>query len=273
MNYKLLLPLFVLSLIPVAFAQVEHDMWKYDKTECLPGSYCILSNDGESVAVVYAVGYTGPIIEVENPSGRGGDNSDEKVKSSSDEKPKKGSNNDHKTKPTFGLSHFDFNAIVSCGFSWDGTCYDVTDNWHTENEKISILTHNSYDATIKVYAARPLLSMELSLVPEIGALHKAEYRIQIILDGMYEPTIKEIKLVQKYKVISNGITGEINTVNCGYSTLLCYELKLYDIKFRAIPTVETIAIQAIDVSRRSQTTFFNEGLQVWGLSAPLEIND
>ena len=188
-----------------------------------------------------------------------------------------GSANEHLTRPTFGLSHNTHNPIVQCGFSWDNTCYDITDNWHTPFEKVDVTTGTYHMMTIKAYFEHPPLFIEFALVPELEAYHQSETKIEVLFENDFNNyyndsdddtiTIKSIAVIQKDNLIDESLlSGTITKTPCGYVDSDWYELSIYDIMFREVPFFEKIAIQAADTARRTQITYLNEGFEIDGIS-------
>ena len=178
-----------------------------------------------------------------------------------------GGDNKWKTKPTFGISHTTHLPIVECGFSWDDTCYDITDNWHTPFDKVDVKTGQVHSMNVTVFTQRPLLFMEFGLVPEVGQLHNAETKIEVMFDRMDKPSITSLSIIQNDKIIDDTIlNATISTVSCGFVESECYQLQLTNILFREAPLFEKIAIIATDASHRSQTTYLNEGFDISGPS-------
>ncbi len=219
-------------------------------------------HDSNSDLVIWTMHFTG----------FGSSSNDFTTKSSS-------SNDEWKTKPTFGISHTTDKQIVECGFSWDNTCYDITDNWHTPFEKIDVTLGTQYNMTAKAYFQTSPLFMEFALVSEVGKFSKSETKIEVFFDGYpnYNNyynidddttiSIKSITVIQKDNIIDESLlSATISKVSCGYVTSDCYELSINDIMFREVPFFEKIGILAVDTDRRSQTTYLNEGFEIDGIS-------
>lgn len=205
-------------------------------------------------------------------TGFGSSSNDSATKSS-------GSNDTWKTKPTFGVSPTTHKQIVQCGFSWNNTCYDITDNWHTPFEKVDVTLGVPYNMTAKAYFQTSPLFMEFALVPEVGEFYKSETKIEVFFDDYSNYnnyhnidndtpiSIKSITVIQKDNIIDESLLdATISKVSCGYVTSDCYELSISNIMFREIPFFEKIGILAVDTDRRSQKTYLNEGFEIDGIS-------
>lgn len=182
-----------------------------------------------------------------------------------EQKKKSGGGNEWDTRPSFGLNHKTLRQVVECGFVFDNTCYDVTDNWHTDFDKIQIKTGETHTATIKVLAEKKLKYLEFQLgVPQVGHGEKAEVTIFTEFDHQ--------GLITNFGV--NGDTDSINVLHIGGNKEKCQEsdtILKCDVVMITFDSVEplkndVIGLQAIDHKRRVQTTYLNEGINFSGIS-------
>ncbi len=195
---------------------------------------------------------------------------EDKVISVNTEQPKKkksGSGNDSqwKTKPTFGDSHQTYKPLVDCGFTFDGICYDITDNWHTDFDQLVINTGETHTFALKAYSENKLKMMELQLgVPIIGESRNAEVSILAVFD--YNTNIIDTSISGDVDSITNLHISNFK-VKCQPSDDVekC-DMVVYTMKFLEPIQNDVLGIQAVDQKRRTQTTFLNEGFDIIGKS-------
>ncbi len=211
-------------------------------------------HDSNSDLVIWTMHFTG----------FGSSSNDSATKSS-------GSDDTWRLKPTFGISHTTNNPIVQCGFSWNNICYDITDNWHTPFEKISVEVGKPYNMTMKAYYTDRPRFMEFALVPEVGKFHESESMIEIMFDhyhqGDTKMSIKSIKVIQKDNIIDESLlSASMSKTSCGFVSSSCYELAINNIMFREEPFFEKIGLSASDSKHGTQVTYLNEGFEIDGIS-------
>jgi len=173
----------------------------------------------------------------------------------------KGNSSSHKwkTKPTFGLSHNPGKQVINCGFKMGSTCYDITDNFHTEFDKVTINTGSTHDFAMKTSAQYGLKRVEFAFVPEVGLMHKAEVIIEAWFNA--DQTSSKVVVRQKENIVDESNISVTLTKN-GYE----YDAQISGVKFLEQPFFEVIAIKATDFKNRSVTTYLNEGIDVVGKS-------
>jgi hypothetical protein len=186
------------------------------------------------------------------------------------EKSGSGDGNKHKTRPSFGLSHNTFRAEVECGYQHQEVCYDITNNWHTDFEKVEIKVGVPQEIIIKGKFINGIKAIGWGLVPEVGKYHKAEVKIQVYIN--YSDEIEEVDTYQKHNIIDmDSIIYEYYQEPCGYIDSICDVVKMSNVIFMVEPVFEKIAIHGIDKQNRSHLTFLNEGYDIFGesLNEPL----
>lgn len=191
---------------------------------------------------------------------------------SEDKKKNNGSDNKHRTKPTFGLSHQTYMPVVECGYSHNGICYDITDNWYTPFDKVEIKTGVPQEIIIKGYFPKGIKTIGWGLVPEVGMYHKAEVKIQVYIDHNDEIEYEKLYTEQKHNILNmTNIVYEYYEEPCGYIESTCDVLKMSNVIFMVEPIFEKIAIYGVDLNGRTQATFLNEGYDIFGesLNEPL----
>jgi len=178
-----------------------------------------------------------------------------------------GSADGFKTRPTFGLDHNSFRALVDGGFSFNGKSHDITDNWWTPfaEQKVKIGSTNSF--TAKAYADKQLRIQEFLFgIPSIGDAHNAELGIEVVYD--YSGEIDRINVVQKTDII------DIDSIKVKHSKSTCQSddtVKRCDttrlsMKFLEPLKDKIMAIKAIDFKGRVHITYLNEGFDISGNS-------
>ncbi len=178
--------------------------------------------------------------------------------------------NKHLTRPTFGLSHSTFMPWVECGYSHNGVCYDITDNWHTDFDKVEIKTGVPQEIIIKGKFTNGVKTIGWGLIPEVGEYHKAEVKIQAHINHLDE--VDHVDTYQKHNILNmTSIVYEYYQERCGFIDSKCDVLKMSNVIFNVEPKFEKIAIYAVDDQRRTHLTSLNEGYDIFGesLNEPL----
>ncbi|RNJ79035.1 MAG: hypothetical protein D9C04_05875 [Nitrosopumilus sp. B06] len=178
----------------------------------------------------------------------------------------RGSNEDWQLNPTFGRSWGNNAQIVSGGFTFNDTSVDVTDNFHTDFDRITAKIGELNTIKVKIYTEMILEQVTLSLgVPEPSRVSDAEAEIMIKLRSDYnlpeEYKIVDIIHGQKEGLIDvYNTTSSVQKVPCmPGSERDCHE---FAITFRmTAPLVyDVVAVSAIDIDRRITTTYINDGI-------------
>jgi len=178
-----------------------------------------------------------------------------------------GSDQQWKTKPTFGLDHNSFRPLVDGGFSFNGVSHDITDNWWTPfaEQKVKIGSINSF--TAKAYADKQLRVQEFLFgIPEVGDAHKAELGVEVVYD--YSGEIDRINVVQKTDII------DIDSIKVIHSKSKCQsddtvercDTTRLSMKFLEPLQDKIMAIKGVDFKGRVHITYLNEGFDISGNS-------
>jgi parallel beta-helix repeat protein len=179
-----------------------------------------------------------------------------------------GGDNQWPTRPTFGVSHEDYQSqIVESGFSFNGEYFTITDNYHTDfaEQSVEIGTVNTFSAT--VYADKGLWVQEFLFgVPGIGEGHLAELGVEVWYDTNGE--IDEVKVVQNSDVI------DVDTVSVSHEKTNCTstdeeakcDTTTVSMTFLESLIDKVMIIGAIDNERRIERTSLNEGFDISGES-------
>jgi len=184
---------------------------------------------------------------------------------------KNGGGNEWKTRPTFGIGHEVPVPLVDCGFKFDDTCYDITDNWHTDFEKININVGETHTFELKTYAPKEIKLIELSLgVPEVGKAYMAELKIPVTID--YKGNYVDLEVIGDVDSIEHlEITFNDSLCQPTDDKPKCFTIQ-YTMRFLEPFENKVISMQAIDHKNRSQTTYLNTGFEILGDSLnPMDI--
>ena len=185
-----------------------------------------------------------------------------------------GDGNKHLTAPSFGMSLSNPNQkFVEGGYGHNDLPFDITDNWHTDFERIEINVDEPINIKIKGIFPNGMKGIGWMLVPEVGASDKAE--VEIITYTNYSDEIEGIETYQgEHKIIDfDKIEYNYYTESCGFVNSVCHVVEMNNIIFLEKPFSEVIGLYAVDNQRRSTITYLNEGYGVNGesLNDPLTI--
>jgi YVTN family beta-propeller protein len=173
----------------------------------------------------------------------------------------------HQTAPTSGLDWNTFEQIVKGGFTVNGKSIDITDNWHTDFEKQSLLIGKINSFGIKTHAQNNgLLFQEIAFgIPAVGEYQNAEAILTVWYN--HDKSIKDVTVEQDRHIIdSTSLQVLTSQIPCGYIDSACYQTDIYAI-FNEPLQYDVFAIKAVDMSRRSMMpTYLNEGLDISGYS-------
>jgi len=178
-----------------------------------------------------------------------------------------GSDQQWKTKPTFGLDHNTFRPLVDGGFSFNGVSHDITDNWWTPfaEQKVKIGSTNTF--TAKAYADKQLRVQEFLFgIPEVGYAHNAELGVEVVYD--YSGEIEMINVVQKTDVIDIDSIKVVHTKSKCQSddTVERCDTTRLSMKFLEPLKDKIMAIKGVDFKGRVHITYLNEGFDISGNS-------
>jgi len=184
-----------------------------------------------------------------------------------------GSSKDHLKKPTFGTYELTHEQAVSCGYSMDGVCRDVTD-WHVDYERDVIRVNSTHDFALKAYSPIGYLAQfQLAFgVPEVGSsISQAEAVIIVDLARNYtDPSTYQVAGVSYLN--ENSVIGEDATIYLDLTECTtgfegdCLRVSIDGVLFRERMHHEPFAIFAMDRDRRTATHYMNEGILVEGES-------
>jgi len=169
----------------------------------------------------------------------------------------------HLTRPTFGLSHENYETIVENGFKFNDQSFFINATHHTPFAEQSVMVGgvNSFETT--TYAPKGLRVQEFLFgIPNVGEAHLAELGVEVWYG--YDGEIKNVKVIQKSSVIdSDNINATHEKTKCKASDIE----KKCDTTTVSITFLETLkdkvmAIKAIDFKNRYQITYLNEGINL-----------
>jgi len=170
-----------------------------------------------------------------------------------------------RTKPTFGRSHDTGEQITEGGFSANGEIFDITDNWHTDFELMTLNVGERNTFSAKTYSPYGLQSIEFMFgIPQVGSAHEAEATIEVTLD--LNLNVINILTVQKDNLIdSDSVLATADMVRCRNVDINknCHYVTV-SATFNEAPLSYVFALKGIDFTKRSHLTYLNEGLEVTG---------
>jgi len=175
--------------------------------------------------------------------------------------------NEHLTKPTFGVSHETSKIVVDEGFTLNNQPFTITNNFHTpfEEQSINLGEINSFET--KVYAPKGLKVQEFLFgIPNLGEAHLAELGIEVWYG--YAGEIEKVMAIQKSNVIDKDsivVTHEKIKCQAKDSEEKC-DVTNVSMVFLEPLKDNVMAVKAIDYSGRYQITYLNEGVDIAGES-------
>jgi len=218
---------------------------------CTPSGFIAIAYDGTDNGTLVTVSVEGTICLLPNFRGGGGGDSEQ----------------EYRTKPTFGLDHQTDFVLVEGGFTANGKVFDITDNWHTDFEKQAILVGQTNTFSAKAYAVHVLKEVEFMFgLPEIGRADLAEASIEVTLD--FDQNVTNVRVVQKDNLIDPAsVTATATMASCksGDPDKNCTSVTVSGI-FNEAPLGDVFALKGTDFVRKTHTTSLNEGFTIFGNS-------
>ncbi len=182
-----------------------------------------------------------------------------------------GSDKEHLSRPTFGVSYLTGLQQVSCGYSMDGTCRDVLD-YHVDYKRDTIMTGTTHDITLKAYSQRGIDYFQIGFgVEGVGSpSSSAEAMITVHVSMNYSDStyvIDDIVYVDPNNILGTDATFSVDMEECMLnSPNQCVVLTISELLFREQMYHEPFLIEAVDTSRYNAVHYMNDGLQVNGPS-------
>jgi len=180
-----------------------------------------------------------------------------------------GGDDDHNSRPTFGMDHKRNEPRVDTGLAINGMPYPILDNFHTDMPFVAIHIGEIQNFTAKVYAPHSLKIMEFLFgIPEQGSWNEAEASIEILTNYNGDALGEDITQSLTSPIINaTSLQYSISKVKClpSDNTEPCYRVSL-EFSFLERPLGNVVALQAIDESRKNQISYFNDGLDITGES-------
>jgi hypothetical protein len=180
---------------------------------------------------------------------------------------KGGGGDEHLTRPTFGVSHENYETIVDSGFRFNDQSFTINDNFHTPfaQQTVNIGEVNSFEA--KIYADKRLKVQEFLFgIPNVGEAHLAELGVEVWYD--YNGEIEDVRAVQKSNVIDKEtivVTHEKSKCQATDIEQKCDTTNVSMVFLEPLKN-KVIAVKAIDYKNRYQITYLNEGVDIEGES-------
>ena len=151
------------------------------------------------------------------------------------------------------------------GFSFNGQTFDITDNWHTDFERQSVIIGQNNTFAAKVYAPKDLRIQEFLFgIPEVGKAQDAELGVEVYYD--YQGNVDGAKIIQKTDVVdAESFSGISYPSKCmpSDSTERCVTTEI-TLRFLEPLEYDVMAIKAMDWDGRYQFTYLNEGFDISG---------
>jgi hypothetical protein len=175
--------------------------------------------------------------------------------------------NEHLTKPTFGVSHETSKIVVDGGFTLNNQPFTITNNFHTpfKEQSINLGEVNSFEAT--VFTPKGLKVQEFLFgIPNVGEAHLAELGVEVWYG--YAGEIEKVMAIQKSNVIDKDsivVTHEKTKCQATDSEEKCDVTNVSMIFLEPLKD-NVMAVKAIDYSGRYQITYLNEGVDIAGES-------
>jgi hypothetical protein len=182
------------------------------------------------------------------------------------------SDNEHKSRPTFGIDEKTFAQKVDYGLTINEVQFAVDDNFWTEIPMQNLNVGETQNFTSKIFAPHQLNVMEFLFgIPEVGKWNKAEASVALTFD--YAGTFQGITWNDDYNLINQtSFSFSERDAFCGPDDLVeqCKQVSI-ELEFKESPIGKVLALQAIDSKRRSSVLYFNDGITVHGesLNPPL----
>lgn len=182
------------------------------------------------------------------------------------------SDNEHKSRPTFGIDEKTFAQKVDYGLTINEEAFVVDDNFWTEIPMQNLNVGESQNFTSKIFAPHQLNVMEFLFgIPEVGKWDKAEASVALTFDNA--GTFQAITWNDDFNLINQtSFSFSERDAFCGPDDLVeqCKQVSI-ELEFKESPIGKVLALQAIDSKRRSSVLYFNDGITVHGesLNPPL----
>jgi len=178
-----------------------------------------------------------------------------------------GGDDDHNSKPTFGLDHKTFVKRVDNGLVINGTAFPVTDNYWTEFPMLSLHVGETQNFTATVFSPNPLTLMEFAFgIKEVGEFTNAEASIVIETNYAGEVLSSEIVKDTTPPVLNaTSLESSVSKVKCvaDDNSTPCYRVSI-EFSFMEPPLGKVFGVQAIDDKRKNTILYFNDGITLEG---------
>jgi len=175
------------------------------------------------------------------------------------------SDSKHLNRPTFGLDHNTGEQLVEKGFTANFKSVDITDNFHTDFEKKTILVGQKNTFSAKAYSPYGLQLVEFMFgVPQVGSANQAEASIEVWLDRNGEVT--NVSLTQNDNLINTEsvtATAEMRQCTSDATDKRCNHVTT-SASFNQSPLFDVFALKGVDFTRRVHLTYLNEGFDITG---------
>jgi hypothetical protein len=173
------------------------------------------------------------------------------------------SENEHLTKPTFGISQKTNQLMVDDGFVFNNQTFSITNNFHTpfQEQSIKLGEINSFET--KVFAPKGLKVQEFLFgIPTLGQAHVSELQIEVWYN--FDGEIENVLTIQQSNVIDeNSILVSHEKAKCkSFDTEKKCDTTKISMMFLEPLKDKVMAIKAIDHKNRYQITYLNHGFDI-----------
>ena len=158
--------------------------------------------------------------------------------------------------------------IVTNGFEYNGLVVNVG-RYHTEFPLISTNVGDVNTVKVKIYddaGPHEIKRVEFALgVPDIGLYHDAETIIEIWMEKDML-VVKDLIINDKFDLLEDSdVLVEMAQVSCSNDATECLFVNL-QYSYREAPSYNTIAVKPVDRDNQAYQFYFNDGIQVDGVS-------
>ncbi|MDA7996481.1 MAG: DUF5011 domain-containing protein, partial [Nitrosopumilus sp.] len=173
--------------------------------------------------------------------------------------------------PTFGRSWITDGQQVRGGFAFNGRSLDITDNFHTGLERMTVRVGSDNTITMKAYSERDLERFTIYLgVPDVSRATAADAAIHVDLRRDYmvpaQYIVASVSHDQAMPLVQpNSTAASVSAARCGAGDAEC---TVVEVSFRVMAPLSSdiVAIAAMDTERRFTVSYVNDGVRFDGAS-------
>jgi hypothetical protein len=178
-----------------------------------------------------------------------------------------GGDDDHNSRPTFGLDHKTNVQLVDEGLVINDKVHLVTDNFYTPMDMLHLQVGVTQNFTSTVYAPHTLYIMEFGFgIPAVGDWNEREASFDILTNYDGDELGVEFHQDEVSPIINeDSVVYSVSKVKCNANdnTAPCYRVSV-EFSFMEGPIGNVFGLQAIDQDRKNQILYFNDGITLEG---------